>query len=148
MKLWATKPAPHMVKGAGSSTNNPHATGRREQWWEPVHLPNECHRPHSVLHFASHRNASSSVKWHHVVRFFAYFSGPIIWGLEITAALMIVLTHSLDFVGVVIIANLVMIVVTMAFRTSLGLWRDSHPSSTIDILERRPSHHRFGLHLR
>lgn len=94
-----------------------------------------------------HRATPSSKSEHHLQRFFAYFSGPIIWAVEIATVLLIVLTHSVDFVGVVIIANLVMIVMTMIFRSGVGLWRDSHPASAIDILERRHPHH-FGLHTR
>lgn len=89
----------------------------------------------------------SSQHGHHLLRGIAYFSGPIIWGVEIATVLLIVVTHSLDFVGVVIIANLVIIVTMMVFRTGLGLWQDTHPASTLDILERHRTHH-FRLHTR
>lgn len=94
-----------------------------------------------------HHTDLTSKTGHHFLRFFAYFSGPIIWAVEIATVLTIVVTHSLDFVGVVIIANLVMIVVMMSFRSSLGLWRESHPAETLDVLERR-SAHGVRLHVR
>lgn len=74
-----------------------------------------------------------------ISRFFNYFSGPIAWALEIAAVLLIILFHSADFVSVVVIANLTMIVLMMAFKAGLGFWHESHPSDTDDALNRHPA---------
>lgn len=76
----------------------------------------------------------------HFVRFFSYFGGPIVWALEVSAVLLIIAFHSADFVSVVVIANLTMIVLMMAFKAGLGFWHESHPSGTDDdALNRHPA---------
>ena len=65
--------------------------------------------------------------WGHLAhRFLAHFTGPIIWAIEIAAVLLIIADHSGDFVDGVIAADLVIIVLMMAFRAALGLWKEHH----------------------
>lgn len=71
-------------------------------------------------------------------RVLSSFSGPIIWAFEIAAVLLILLTHSVDFVGVVIIANLVMILMMMASGVGLGLRHDGSFATALESLNRRP----------
>ena len=144
----ATTTAPRTAKGTPSSLYAPEP---RQQDTTRRKRRASAHGPDALAtdQFTSNSGRENPVSQHghRLPRFFAYFSGPIIWAGEIATVLLIVLTHSIDFVGIIVIANLVMIVVMMVFRTSLGLWQDSHPTSTLDILERRGPHH-IGLHAR
>lgn len=73
-------------------------------------------------------------------RFFTYFGGPIAWTLEVAAVLLIIASHSGDFVSVLVAANLMMIVMMMGFKAGLGLWHASHPAlSDDDALNRHPA---------
>lgn len=72
-------------------------------------------------------------------KFFTYFGGPILWAVEVAAVLLIIAFHSADFVSVVVVANLTMIVMMMAFKSGLAFWHESHPSETDDALNRHPA---------
>lgn len=140
MKMSAIMTAPRTELGAASTLYGPHAKNH-EEWWERMRISHRAMRGHSAsgshLDFGHH--AKDEQRGGHLLKFLSYFSGPIIWTLEITAVLLIVTAHSVDFVGVVIIANLVLIVMMMVVRASLGLWQDAHPASSYDVFDRHPT---------
>ena len=84
------------------------------------------------LEITSGETGASRPRGHRVHRLLSYFMGPIIWAIEITVVLLIIADHSRDFVDAVIVADLVTIVLMMAFRAALGLWKDSHLVGGLD----------------
>lgn len=111
-------------------------------WWGHPHRSAPAHHARakkSLMLLEGYRKVREDRR-KHLARFFSYFSGPIVWALEVAAVLLIIVFHTADFVSVVVIANLTMIVMMMAFKAGLGLWHESHPSDTDDdALNRHPA---------
>jgi hypothetical protein len=125
MKMFATMAMPHTTSGPALYRHASHTV--HDNVWGRTRID-----PLSDLNPGAGGSAARQHWGRQVHRFLSHFTGPIIWAIEITAVLLIIADHSTDFVDAVIVADLVIIVLMMASRATLGLWKESHHSKMLE----------------